>query len=174
MTLFIAVAAAFLVWALTDTSETSTIQTDINKKTDSLICTASIPKEPFFNDTIATDTIHEIKLLFDNNKPDKIFYSYTGTYDDEKKAKYYVSIMQADFNRFFGRQNIPTGIFSTTFTTIENKSKISIYSNMDKVNPTTSKIFFLDSDIFYNAKNYSNVELKSLYEGKGFSCEYNE
>ena len=173
--LFLIAIISLLIWFFANSSEThnSTITTD-SIETSSLVCKSSNPKEPFFNDSAATNVQHEIRALFNNDKLSKIFYIYSATYDSEKQAEYYNSIMAADYNRYLGGHSTPLNILSKTFSTSDNESKITLYANADKINNVTASIFLLNADNDYNKDNNTGADIKKLYEDQGFSCETNE
>ena len=169
------IAILLLIWGFTNGSEshTSTITTN-NLKTSSLVCKSNYPKNPFFNDSAAINTQHEIRVLLNDDRLSKIFYIYSAVYDSAKQADYYNSIMAADYNKYLSGHNTPLNILSKTFSTSDNESKITIYSNVDKINSVTANIFLLDANNNYNKDNNTSADIKKLYENQGFSCEINE
>ena len=166
---------SLLIWVFTNSSEThnSTIVTD-SIKTSSLVCESSNPKSPFFNDSATTNTQHEIRALFNNDKLGKIFYIYSATYDSQKQAEYHNGAMAADYNRYLSGHNTPLSILSKTFSASDNESKITVYGNIDKINDVTATIFMLNADNNYSKDNNTSADIKKLYEDQGFSCKITE
>ena len=61
-----------------------------------------------------------------------------------------------------------------TFSVVENRLKISLYTEYRKLNTMNAILFFINADEYQGLGDYSVDDLKNLYENKGFSCEMSE
>ena len=160
--------AAFMLFGSKETHiSASTTETTIK----SLVCNSANPKNPFFISETAETNNHELKVTYRGETADKISYNYDGSYASNSVADTAGSSLHADYNIYMG-ENAES--LYPTFSVVENKLKISLYTEYRKLNTKNAILFFINADEYQGLGDYSVDDLKNLYEGQGFSCEMSE
>lgn len=139
----------------------------------SLSCTAVNPENPFFASS-AQNSNHELKITTRGQAKDKISYVYNGEYASNAAAETAGSSLHADYNIYMGENGIYQESLYPTFSVVENRLKVSLYTEFDKINSVTARLFFINADEFHELNDYSVEDMKVLYESKGFLCEMSE
>ena len=162
---------AFMLFGSKETHiSTSTAETIIK----SLVCNAANPKNPFFISETAENYNHEIKVTYRGETADKISYVYDGVYVSNSVADTAGSSLHADYNIYMGENGAYQESLYPTFSVVDNKLKVSLYTEYGKINSVIAKLFFINAEEFHNLDNYSIEDLGNLYAEKGFSCEISE
>ena len=136
-----------------------------------LNCKTSQPSDSFFVSNTALNNDHELKVTYSGERIGRINYIYNGEYDSNDTADTAGSLLHADYNIYMG-ENAES--LYPTFSVVENKLKISLYTEYQKLNAKNAKLFFMNADEYHESSNYSIHDLKKIYESKGFSCEISE
>ena len=63
---------------------------------------------------------------------------------------------------------------NSAFDTVGSTLRIDVYTESDNISSYSGKIFYVNSDEFYNIKNSNPNTLKNIFIGKGFSCKTQE
>lgn len=163
--------AAFMLFGSKET-HISTSKTETTIK--SLMCNSADPKNPFFVSETAETNNHVVKVTYRGEIADKISYNYDGSYTSSSVADTVGSSLHADYNIYMGKNGAYQESLYPTFSVVDNKLKVSLYTEYNKVNSVTAKLFFINAEEFHDLDNYSIEDLKNLYVEKGFSCEISE
>ena len=171
--LLIAAFVIALIVILNSGKETVTTTTTDQDKKDMLICKNHDDEKSFFKSSYQPSSVsHELRMIVSGNKLDTITMTYTGTYDDPTTAERARALMHADHNILLGSNNISEDIFSSLFSSEGSVVKIELFGRASDINSVTSKLFYIDTSEFYKVKNMSSSGLKTTFENKGFSCNY--
>ena len=164
-------AVAFMLFRGEETHiSTNTAETVIK----SLVCNAASPKNPFFVSETAENYNHEIKVTYRGETADRISYVYDGVYVSNSVADTAGASLHADYNIYMGENGVYQESLYPTFSVVDNKLKVSLYTEYGKINSVIAKLFFINAEEFHNLDNYSIEDLGNLYAEKGFSCEVSE
>lgn len=164
----------FLIWLLNQGSETYVTNDDNRQSTMALVCTADNLDDAFFHSETANDESHEIKIAFVGDLPSSIFYVYEGKYDNNELATRAKDSMYVDYYEYLHAGTPAESSISKNFATIDNTSKISLYTDASKVNYQTSRLFSLTNDEANDFSQSSSATLKQLFERLNFICNYHE
>lgn len=165
----VAVITAVVVWVLSFSKETVVKTERDSSEHGSLLCKGKSDEYSFFKDSPSKVT-QEVKILFVDNKMDKISLAYTGIYDSEYNAQLYGTQFRVDFEKKVLDYGKETTSFSPIFAIENNVLTISLYTDVKNIDSSTSKFFNIDTSEFNSIKSMSQSEVKSLYEKKSFSC----
>ena len=163
-----------LIWWLFSGSEIHISEGLDEEKAESLVCSAGDFSEAFFYNEFASNVENKIKILFVNDKLDKVFYSYSGSFAGKSQAESVNGVMHAKYDIYFGENNASRSVFNSIFSNVGNEVRINIFGEYDSINPVTAVFFFLDGEDIDSEKDYTMSELGEFYIGKGFSCEYDK
>jgi|GEM_PF-2617585 len=170
-TVAITVGVASALYLLFQTSETHITTAWPEVKTGILVCQAmAATDEGFFNTNGAHSVGQEVKITFMGDRLDKLNYAYEGIYSSSAEATKANDNLHADYNIYMG---IDAEKFTPNFSVIEDMLKINLFAEQKQMNAKIGKIFYLSSEEVANLTNYTDMELKELYQNKGFSCELN-
>lgn len=163
-----------IVWMLFVSNETYVTNdaSGKNNKIGSLVCKTKESDEAFFNLSQAKEEQHEIKATFKENKLDKMSYNYDGVYETNERAEYAAAKFRVDYDTFMGKKSLEPSILDSKFAAVDNKARVSLFADRDKLNNNTVGFFFLDMDEFQKIKSYSIENLADIYRKKGFDCTY--
>lgn len=171
----IALLCGIVTWILTSGKETYTVSTTEHDKSVSVVCEINTAQEDSFFDYKNFNKINQqVKTVFVNNELKKIFYSSATEYDSAETASSMSATLLARYNIYLGKFNIPHSKMNSSFDTVNSTLRIDIYTESDNINSYTGKIFYIDSDEFYNIKSSNPNTLKNIFIGKGFSCKTQE
>lgn len=134
-------------------------------------CTAAVPENAFFRAQGVGAQTHTIKLIFQDNKVDKISYEYEGDYGNEQAADKATTNMHIDYNEFMGPD---AESLSPAFAAVGTKAKINLLAKREKLNGKNAKIFYLNTDEVADIANYEPEKVEKIYEARGFSCKIDE
>ena len=135
-----------------------------------LVCSVQTFEEPFFPEYYSITSEHQIKIIFNNEKPNKISYTYSGTYASSELAKQVASDFRAKYNIFLNKLGVDIASFDPIFNTIDNKTTVNLFANGSNLNPATAPLFLLKPDEAMNFHNYSSNEIMDVYKTKGMAC----
>ncbi|MBR0372846.1 hypothetical protein IJH72_02830 [Candidatus Saccharibacteria bacterium] len=138
-----------------------------------LYCVNNNPEDSFFTDSNAINNKHEIKVTYKDDKPDKVSYTYTGKFNTSTKADNSNATLHAKYNKYMAEYDLSPTILSPTFSVVESKLKINLFTDISNINNKTGKLFFLNLDEISSLTSESADKLKDIYSDKNFSCEIN-
>ena len=150
--------------------ETRISESVVYPDTNALVCESDAKEEAFFYDTETRTAFNKIKVLFTDDRPSQLFYSYTGKYDSEKIADSREASFHSKYNKYLSEKNISQSKLLTTFAHVNNEVRIDIYGEIDKITRDIGVFFFAPEDGFKSFTNYDSGEMKKFYEENGFSC----
>lgn len=136
-----------------------------------MVCSRHDDEHSFFENNNASDKEHQLKIVFKDDKIDKISYGFEGEYDSKESADHDDAVLHADYNIYMSNHEISSELLTPIFRVSDNKLFISMYlENYSSLNSVTGKIFYIGSgDIDKLAKN-SVDDVKAYFKKKGFSC----
>lgn len=168
-TVVITAGVAFALYLLFRLTETRITTTGNETKTTALVCQAmAAADEDFFNPSGAHNFKQKIKITFMGSRPDKLNYIYEGTYGSAAEASKANDNLHADYNNYMG---INAEDLNPVFSTIDNILKISLFTNKNQINNKAGRMFYLSNVEVSNFAEYTDTDLKEMYQKKGFSCE---
>ena len=170
---FVAIIIFLIVQALLP-KETHTSSDDTTSSVGSLYCKSANPVDPFFASEKATAANHELKITLKDNRPDKMSYTYTGTFDSEETTSGVLSNMTASYNIYMGKTGIRIDELYPTFSNLGTTGIINLYLDDETFNKDTARFMFLSESDYADFDRISVNTLKSLYRTKGFTCQINE
>lgn len=134
-------------------------------------CESGAQEDAFFSDDREQDVKNIIKILFVNDRVERLFYDYEGRFDSEGVASTVNATMHGKYNKFMSGKGMNPDSLKPTFQNSENKVQIILNADSNVVNNLTSSFFFLNEDDFQHIKSRQPDDYVKLYKGKGFSCE---
>lgn len=136
-----------------------------------LYCIARTTDDMFFDFSGANNVSQTVKAVFDGDKMDAISYTADVSYDNNETAEKQGSSYHHNYYKYTtGRDENFKGI-SYHFAVIDNRAKVDLYAEASKLNQFNAKLFSLDSKSD-GSFNYSDDNLKALYENKGYTCRF--
>ena len=169
----VSIALSVVAFMLFSSKETHILANTTETTIRSLVCSSADPKNPFFVSGTETNN-HELKVTYRGETADKISYNYDGSYASNSVADTAGSSLHADYNIYMGENGSYQDNLYPTFSVVDNKLKVSLYTEYGKINSVTAKLFFINAEEFHDLDNYSIEDLGNLYAEKGFSCEISE
>ena len=161
-----------ILYFLLSGRETHTTDGGDNSVTTALNCTAGSIDGSFFTSSTANSVENQVKITFKEDKPDKWFYSYDGTYRDYGIAEQDNAVLHAKYNKYLGGNDINHEIFTPTFSTVKTKLRINLYAKESSmINRITAVLFFINGDNYEEILDYSRDQIADYYQKQGFSCE---
>ena len=155
--------------------ETNITEKDYEPTVNALYCEASEPTDPFFESASVINDSHEIKVIFRNGGAFKLSYNYYGVYNTEGAADAAHTRLHADYNIYMGSNETDQESLYPTFDFDGSKVKVNLFAEVgSSLNLVTARLFFLSVDEFESLAEYSEEDLKNVYEDKGFSCTFKE
>lgn len=140
--------------------------------TEYLYCSASDPKNPYFESSKASNAVHEIKYTFKNGATDRISYTYTGEFDSENSAKAELSKMTFKYNDYMGTTQLYQQDLNPTWTVLDNKAIINLFmTNGATLTSETMRFVFLGYEQLRSLASASAESLKGYYESLNFTCK---
>ena len=173
----IAAIVALVVFLVTYKKETWITEEYDYGDTLALACTSheNDPEVAFFSSETATSVEHIVKMVYNNDKVQKISYEYEGKYDSDDEAKEDSGAMHTKYNIYLGDHGIDHAILTPVFQYTGKKALIRLYlDDYNKMNSTLGKIFYIGNGMKDTVGKNSAKETKKLYENKGFSCIIND
>ncbi|MBP5647698.1 hypothetical protein J6X04_00165 [Candidatus Saccharibacteria bacterium] len=169
------VAIAIFFWMLINGKETRISSEKENVPVSVLYCTSGNIEGAFFTSETVNTTKNEIKVMFEDDKLNNIFYAYNGTYRSTEVAREDETRLHAKYNLYMGDNNISQESLSPAYSVVNSKLHLTLYvDDYDKINSVTSVFFFINEDKIEDYEKYSIDEMKTFYKNKGFKCEINE
>lgn len=137
-----------------------------------LDCEASGLDGQFFASQTVNSITNRIKVTFNKDMVDKLFYSFEGVYKLEEIAEQDEAVLHARYNIYMSKYNINPEIFTPTFSTVNTKMRINLYvKDRELINEGTGVLFFIDKEDVGEFLEYSREQVSDYYEKKGFSCK---
>lgn len=162
---------ALVIYMLTNKKETHTYRTQDNGEISALVCTTNDNESSFFASETASSINHTVKLIYKDNKVEKISYEYDGKYNSSEEAKHDDAVLHAKFNIYLGEHNIEQDVLTPVFQHNGDGVTIRLYlDNYNEMNSAIGKIFYIGSGIKDTVAKNSLEETKKIYENKRFSC----
>ncbi len=150
--------------------ETHTSEGDEYISTTSLSCLAENPQNAFFVANDAISAKHDLKFLFKDNKIKNISYNYVGEFGSEAVASQKFSAMRAKYNMYMIKTPISQEALTPSFVVIEKSVNINLFFNESNFVAEMAPLVFLTPEDYVNINEMNIEEIKSMYEGLGFSC----
>lgn len=163
----------FFVFFFSGDKETHVSEDSVYPNTFALVCEAGAIEDAYFHGEDAESESNKIKVLFEEERPKQLFYSYLGEYGSEKIADSRKIEFHSKYNHFLGEHTMSQNRMMTTFSQIDNNVRIDVYTDVDELTRDSSAFFFINDDEVNNYLNYKSDEMKKIYENKGFSCIIN-
>lgn len=171
------VVMVFVVFMLTYKSERHIYDSVIENDTSALVCTSNNndSETMFFSSEDATSIEHKIKLVYNDNKIDKMSYELTGEYVSESVAREAKGDFNTKYNIYIGDHDMNLNVLSPIFQYVDNKVRVGLYlDSFEKMNSAIGKLFYISSASLDSVSKSSENETKEYYEKKGFSCIIND
>ena len=166
------IALAIFIAIFANGSETRTSESYENNSISAVHCTAKGIEDAFFYSDKVNTIKNEIKVTYNNDKIDKMYYSYNGTYRSSDVVHEDEVRLHAKYNTYMGENGQKIEDLNPAYDETNNKLHIGLYADSyDKINEATSVFFFINKDDINNVKKYSMDNMKKYYESKSFSCE---
>ena len=170
--IFVVIIIIILAFLLFNGHETRTSEDDDNEPAVALECTAGDLKDAFFTSSTANTIKNRIKIIFDNDKPEKFYYSYEGTYRSNSEADQSQTDLHIKYDNHMAEYGLDNGLLSPTYSTVKNRTQINLYAKSHQVfSRGVDKLFFIKEDDLYQFLDYSRDQVIDYYEKQGFSCE---
>ncbi len=128
----------------------------------------------FFDDTRAEKVSHIIKGLFSDNTLGRITYNYEASYSSAGAAETELAYLHAQHNKYLSGRGLDQNILKSTFSNTDERVKITMFTDADKIVIEDAQFFFLNSDDFQRFRSYNKEEFADMYKSKGFSCTIHE
>ena len=174
----IGITISGVVWVLSNifAEKNTSLSLSENSVTaiSSLHCVASSPNNAFFGSRGAKDDRHEIKIAFRDNKPVDISYTLNAFFKNNDIARQMESTYIFNYNTYMSNKSTAAEALSPSFAVIDDKVKVNLYIEADKIDQSVAKMFFINSDQTNNFKNLPYREVSNMYNVQGFSCTYTE
>ena len=142
--------------------EVQTVEAEI------MVCEAAAPRDPLFSVEGAEDVEHEIKVTYKNGLADKISYELQAELNSPEAAEHAEATTHATYNNFMGTN---ASDFSANFMPIGDDYKLNITADIDKLTPTSARIFFIEREQFESLKEFGIDDIKRFIQTAGFHCE---
>lgn len=168
---------SIIILLLTYKKETRIIESYDDGDTSALVCTSqkNDSEDTFFYSETAMSVKHTIKLVYGDNKIEKMSYEYDGKYNGEEEAKKDSGHLHTIYNLYLGDHNVNHEILSPVFQYTGNRALIRLYlDDYGKMNVPIGKVFYIGSGVIDTIGKNSPKEAKKIYENKGFSCIIND
>ncbi len=164
-----------ILFILFNGRETRTSEGGENESVTALYCTAGNLEEAFFTSTTANTIKNEIKVTFKNNKMDRLFYTYKGTYRSTEVARDDEAVLHAKYNIYMGENHLIQESLSPSYSVANSKFNLTLYiDDYSKINPATAVFFFIGEDKIAEFQDYTIDKMKTFYEDQGFQCQISE
>ena len=166
------IALAILIAIFANGREIRTSEPIENESISALYCTARGIEDAFFSSETANTIENEIKITYNSNSIDKIYYSYNGVYRSSDVVHKDEVRLHAKYNTYMGENGQSIEDLEPSYDEMKNKLHIGLYADSyDRVNEVTSVFFFINKEYISMVKKYSMEDLKKYYENKSFSCK---
>ena len=132
LAIILLIIAGFLLFFLNG-SETRISEERGSEKMTALSCKTGNSEEAFFNSETANTVENVVKITFKDDKLDKVFYSYEGTYRSYDVAEQENANFHAKYNKYLSPYGINPEILTPTFLTSETKFRINLYAESSKI-----------------------------------------
>lgn len=172
--LVVIVIFILVCWLLFRGEETYITEPTNDAKITAIECTSSSPESPFFTDVDASSTKHTVKITFTSNKPAKFSYNYDANFSSESAAEHAHAVFHAKYNKYMASVSLNPDSLTPSFTSGGVTAKITLMTNVEKLNNDNLLFFFLDMDDYQRIRSYNEKEFAGIYNKKGFSCEIHE
>lgn len=170
--IFLAILIIPLLLLFFNKHETHISDKGENKIVTALDCTTRSIDEAFFTSEIANTITNQIKITFNQNKIDKLFYSFEGIYRSKEIAEQDETNLHARYNIHMGKYGINPEILTPTFSTVNTKMRINLYAkNREIISRGVGLLFFINDEDINNFLEYSKDQVTNFYKEKGFSCD---
>lgn len=166
----VAILMALLLIKLFEPHETHTSDENTTTVVAALSCKSANMPEAFFHSEEASSEAQEVKITMQDNRADKVSFTYTGTFANAEEAKRAASDMHADYNIYMGTTTVGFSDLLPNFSTIDKQVVIALYLDEKTLAVGTAPLIFLSESEMKNFNTYSLNNLKKIYTGKGFSC----
>lgn len=165
------IVLAVIVAVFANGKETRISESVENEHISAVYCTAKGMENAFFGSERVNMITNEVKITYNNDGIDKLYYSYNGTYRSNEVMKQDDGVFQAKYNYYMNEQGQKSDDLSVAYDEMNNKLHIGVYADSpNKINEATSVFFFIGKDDVAKVKKYSMEEMEKYYENKGFSC----
>ena len=134
-------------------------------------CESNKIEEGFFVNDSEDSSSHIVKLVFENNKLERLFYNYEAVFSSGELAESMNARLHGKYNKYMANLSLDPDTLKPTFSSNDNIVKIALITNTRSLNSNNIDFFFLDNDVFQHIKSYVPEKLKDYYVGKGFSCD---
>lgn len=141
-----------------------------NVETKALYCDAENPDNAFFSTGLVNVAKNVLKIIFHDEFPSKISYNYYGEYSNDDAAENASASLHADYNIYMGEHNADAESLYPTFVSTGPNLKINLYVDVNKLDPATGVLFFLDGEQSATFAQNDIEKITELYEAKGFNC----
>lgn len=169
--IMIGVFAVIFLLIMTNGGETRTSDNRGNESISALVCRSGGRDDSFFKSESANNIMNEIKVTFEGEEYDKIYYSYEGVYRDTEVADKDETRMHIDYDVYMSDNSVSASSLSPSFSVAKNKLHLTLIADEKKeFNKATAVFFYVDEETVSEFGNYSMSEMKKYYESKDFSC----
>ncbi len=165
------IALAIFIAIFANGSEIRTSEPQENNSISAVYCTAKGMEDRFYYSENVNTIENEIKITYDKNSIDKLYYSYDGVYRSYDVMKQDDGVFQAKYNNYMNENGQKPEELSVAYDEMNTKLHIGIYAdNVSKLNEATAVFFFINKEDVNQFKKYSLEEVSKYYKNKGFSC----
>lgn len=138
--------------------------------TDSLSCTSTSYKYPFFTST-SDRTTTKVNLALGKSAIESISLTTTLTFDSINEAESARNFNQAAMNATFTQDHLDVGELDPIYTHKDHTFTLTLYASAKNLNSITSKYFALDGT---STQDYNQKSLSAHYAKLGFNCTTNK
>ena len=150
--------------------ETRISESTVYPDTGALVCESGAKEDAFFHDNEAVSESNKIKVMFTDNHPSQLFYSFSSKYDSAKMADSRETAFRSKYNKFVSEKTLSQNRLLPTFSQVDNEVRVDIYVEIDKMTRAIGTFFFVPEDSVKSFMNYDSDRMKKYYEENGFSC----
>lgn len=170
--MILAVVTGIVVFLLINKKETYVKMEAWQEKTEAIVCSARSLDGAFFEPENVNMVENKIKIIFSNDKMDKLSYSYNGVYRSNDLAVSDEAVLHAQYNKYMGENGRALEDLSPAYSVVGSKVQITLYADtVNRIDAVTAGFFFVDKSEVSKFVKRSVSETEKYYENKGFSCE---
>ncbi len=151
-------------------NETRTSSYDEGDDLSALFCSSYDPADPFYVPPMAVENRHEIRVAYNNDRPESISYVYTGKYNSTEDADSGDTNFHIEYDMYVGLVKSDKSKITTSFSDVGLESRESLFARVIDLDERIARLFFLNPEELNILRQGESEQLKNAYENKGFIC----